>query len=261
LRTGPDWESIVAAAGDADLPVAVGGGLDPVNLLAAYRSGVFPFPTDDARVIEVNQVLYERDVARGRICQLDGGSDERPYRVTWWCPAWRPVIRSGAVRVSRTLARERRRSSLVTTCDVAYAEVLDRCGLRREHRWLTDDLCASLLSLYRQGWAHSIELWQGQSLVAGLVGIGVGQVFSMDTAFTTINNGVKLAICDLDRRLAGTSVDLLDVQVPSGYTEALGASVVTRAHFRSKLRSREPVRLMSGKLDLGQAGADEDGAP
>jgi leucyl/phenylalanyl-tRNA--protein transferase len=249
MRTGPDWEAIVATADDEELPVAISGSLDPVSLLDAYCNGVFPFPTDDSAAIEVNQALYEDDVACGRIHRIDDGNRAQPYSVTWWCPAWRPVIPKGALRLSRTLTREVRRSPLVTTCDIAYADVLYRCGLRRRRRWLTDELCASLVDLHRQGWAHSIEVWQEQTLVAGLVGVGIGHVFTIDTAFTTVSGGVKLAVCDLHHRLAATPVELLDVQVPSSHMSDLGASLMKRAHFRPSLASRQRVSLDRERYD------------
>jgi leucyl/phenylalanyl-tRNA--protein transferase len=78
---------------------------------------------------------------------------------------------------------------------------------------------------------HSVEVWQGDDLVAGLIGCGVGKVFAMDSAFTLRSNGVKAAVWALSERLAGKGVNLLDAQVSSDLAVGIGAIPLPRDEF------------------------------
>jgi len=246
------WRRIVEAAPPLDLPIAVGGGLDPVSLLAAYRHGAFPFPNDEASAAAVNCVLYEADVARGDIACLSDRAPLGPFSLTWWHPPRRPVIHRGTVHLSRRLKQElRNRHAWTTRCDTAYERALTECRARRRQRWMTDELCRALLDLHRDGWAHSIEIWDGTELVGGLIGVAVGTVFSMDSAFSRRPNAAKVAVADLDRRLGGTPARLLDVQIPSAYTTALGGVTMSRAEYLAEvLVSHQRLVPRHGELDV-----------
>jgi Leu/Phe-tRNA-protein transferase len=53
-------------------------------------------------------------------------------------------------------------------------------------RWLTDTLLRTLAERHADGWAHSIEVWLGDTLVGGAIGIGIGGFISGDSLFGSI---------------------------------------------------------------------------
>ncbi|MBB5867086.1 leucyl/phenylalanyl-tRNA--protein transferase [Allocatelliglobosispora scoriae] len=226
------WESVDLTGATADLPVAVGGSVAPHRLLEAYRHGAFPYPSSGDYAAEVNRALYGDHVEDGVITAFPGTD---PYAVTWWNPPQRPVIPAGGLHLSRNLRRDlRNRHPWTTTCDHAFTEVVQECRRHRSSRWLTDELCDSLLALYDAGWAHSVEVWHGDELIGGLFGTGMGRVHGVDSAFTRVPDAGKVAFADLAARLPGEA--LIDVQVTSDYTTALGARPIDRADYLAALR-------------------------
>ncbi|MEV6521864.1 hypothetical protein AB0M43_08000 [Longispora sp. NPDC051575] len=247
------WERVDLSLAEPDLPVAVGGSVAPHRLLEAYRHGAFPFPCPDGYAAEVNEVLYADHVADGRVALFPGPA---PYTLTWWSPPDRPVIPADRVHLSRNLRRDlRNRHRWVTTRDHAFARVVRECRRFRATAWLTDELCAALEALHAAGWAHSVEVWDGEELIGGLFGTGMGRVFGVDSVFSRRPDAGKVAFADLGRRLDGTAGRLIDVQVPSGYTTALGAEPVPRKDYLAALLDIDlPLVPVGGVLGVAALG-------
>jgi leucyl/phenylalanyl-tRNA---protein transferase len=158
------WESLEIPAGAGDGPVAFGADLSPASVLGAYRHGIFPFPAADDFARDMNEFRYEDRVADGLI-SLVGSDHEDPYRVAWWSPDPRPVITAGRLHLGRNVRKQLRRADLLTTANTSFRRVAEECRVGREPRWLTDTLLDSMVELHRDGWAHSIEVWQDGDLI------------------------------------------------------------------------------------------------
>jgi leucyl/phenylalanyl-tRNA--protein transferase len=215
-------------------PVAYGGGLTAPELLDAYRAGVFPMPADGTGAL-VNRVLHEPDTASGRIALLPGRAD--PYDLAWHCPDPMPIIDVPGVHLSRTVRQllRNRHPGWRTTADEHFAEVVARCAAHRKPAWITDELAAGMTALHEAGWAHSIEVWDGDALIGGLFGVGTGAVFSADSMFHAVPNASKVAVADLADRLRPTAVRLVAVQVLRPHVLAAGASAMDRLDYLSTL--------------------------
>jgi leucyl/phenylalanyl-tRNA--protein transferase len=239
----------------SDEPVAIGGRLDPATVIAGYRHGVFAMPAGSAAEAEANHFLYEPAVAARRTVLLDPPSPD-PYALTWWSPDPRPVIRHGEMAKPRSLMRQlRNRVAWTTSADRAFERVLAGCRADRTPQWLTDDLCRCMTELHRQGWAHSAEVWDGEELIGGAIGVGVGAVFSLDTCFHRRDNASKVALLDLEYRLAGSDVLLLDVEWDSERSRRQGAGPLRRGEFLAVLaRGAEPVPLDGGVQEARRLG-------
>ena len=55
--------------------------------------------------------------------------------------------------------------------------------------------------LHELGWAHSLEVWDGDRLVGGLYGVQVGGVFTGESMFHRAPDASKVALVDLVARL------------------------------------------------------------
>lgn len=230
-------------AAPADEPVAYGGRLTAADLLAAYRAGVFPLPADGPGGALINRTLHEPDVAAGRIAELPGRAD--PYDLAWHCPDPMPVLDVGGVRLGRNTRRlVRNRYGWHTTADRCFAEVVAGCARDRRPAWITAELAAGLTDLHRAGWAHSIEVWDGDTLIAGLFGVGVGHVFSADSMFHAVPDASKVALADLAERLRPTPARIIAVQVPTPHVLAAGATTMSRERFLAAVASSgDPVPI------------------
>ncbi|MFJ2651605.1 leucyl/phenylalanyl-tRNA--protein transferase [Streptomyces sp. NPDC087420] len=256
IRTNDQTESLWAAlnvgAGPAERPVALGGNLDPENLLAAYRKGLYPFPAETAEAAIVNELTYEAEVRSGRVKLVPGCQD--PFAISWWSPDPRPVILVDQARIQRSLRQQlRNRTDWTTTADACFEEVVRRCRVGRAQRWLTDGLLNGLSHLHRQGHAHSVEVWEGDELIGGTFGIKVGAVFSADSQFTLRSGAGKTAVADLTRRFAEAGGLAVDVQRDGDHARLIGARPMPRAQYLDLLAARGRTRpLVTRKLPAGR---------
>jgi len=194
----------------------VGQGADfaPSTLLAAYRKGIFPWPSDGT---------------------------------TLWCsPDPRPIFPLDTAPIwHRSLARALRRKPFRVTVDTAFDDVLAACGQREEGTWITDELGAGYRALHRLGWAHSLEVWNRDTgaLVGGIYGVAVGGAFSADSMFHRETDASKVAFASLIERLRGRFT-LFDAQVPNPHLTFLGCVPVRRREYLARLHeaaSLDPI--------------------
>ncbi len=188
--------------------LAAGGDLSTERLLVAYRSGIFPW--------------YE---------------EGQP--ILWWSPDPRCVLRPSALRVSRRLRQYARRSTLTLSFNQAFDRVIRACAGRRESlqgTWITAAVMTAFEQLHRDGWAHSVEVWDGGDLVGGIYGLSIGRVFFGESMFSHQDNASKFAMLGLCSVLVQNDFELLDCQVLSQHLLSLGAQLITRAEFSGILR-------------------------
>ena len=189
--------------------VAVGGELEPETLLAAYRRGVFPWPSEGLPLL-------------------------------WYCPSERAVLDLDDLRIGRNLARARRSSDLRFTIDAAFADVIHACAEverpDQDGTWITEDMIRAYIGLHEQGRAHSVEAWREDRLVGGLYGVDPGGVFCGESMFHLESEASRLAFLHLVDHLRARGLDWVDVQVLTPHMERLGARTIPRHRFQARLR-------------------------
>ena len=190
---------------DAEGLVAVGGDLSVARLLLAYRSGVFPWTVSP---------------------------------LTWWSPDPRGIFELEGFHVSRTLARVIRKDLYRVTIDRAFRQVMEGCaapGPGRWSTWITPRFLKAYTRLHQQGYAHSVECWQGETLAGGLYGVAVGGLFAAESMFHRADNASKVALFHLIGHLRQHGFLLLDIQMLTPTTERLGAISISRQEYLSRL--------------------------
>ena len=248
-RHYPDWESF-DFAGPVDGPVAFGADLSPASVLGAYRRGIIPFPAPDDHFRTINEFRYEDQVAEGTIGLVGGqagrgsGWADDPYWVAWWSPDPRPVLSVDQVHLGRNVRKQLRRGDERTTANTRFRQVAEECRAGREPRWLTDSLLGSLIELHQEGWAHSIEVWRGDDLIGGAMGIGIGATISGDSLFGRHPDAARIAVADLAARLELAGGLLVDAQWDSPFLRSLGAVPMPRERYLPLLGgSADPIAL------------------
>ena len=187
--------------------VGIGGDLEPGTLLAAYRAGIFPMPTE------------------GR----------RPP-LMWFSPVHRGIVPLDGLAVSRSLRRSTRRFEI--RVDTAFEQVVTACAdPRRPQGWITDDIAAAYVRLHELGWAHSVECWREDRLAGGLYGVAIGGLFAGESMFHHERDASKVALVALVDLLRDEYADsrLLDVQWVTPHLASLGARELPRAEYLSRL--------------------------
>jgi len=213
---------------DADEAGLVGFGADlaPATLVAAYRRGVFPWPHEG-------------------------------MPLPWFSPEPRAVIPVGQVHVSRSLRRRVARCGWTTTVDTAFADVVVGCASPRaddDGTWVTPEMRDAYQALHALGWAHSVEVWDGDELVGGLYGVQVGGCFTGESMFHLADDASKVALVDLDARFADAGGTLIDCQLPTDHLASLGAVAIDRRAFLDALAAvrDDDVRLSIDRLPIAR---------
>jgi leucyl/phenylalanyl-tRNA--protein transferase len=75
--------------------------------------------------------------------------------------------------------------------------VIDGCASitgenHRDLSWMNPEICRLMIELYRQGYAHSVEVWQDEKLVGGLYGVSLGGYFTIESQFSFIKDTSKV---------------------------------------------------------------------
>jgi leucyl/phenylalanyl-tRNA--protein transferase len=96
---------------------------------------------------------------------------------------------------------------------------------------------------HRLGHAHSAEAWEGGELVGGLYGVDAGGAFAGESMFYLRAGASKLALLHLVEHLSARGLSWLDIQVLTPHMEALGAKLIPREEFLSRL-AREQRRAL-----------------
>jgi leucyl/phenylalanyl-tRNA---protein transferase len=185
--------------------LACGGDLEPGTVLAAYRTGIFPWPDPEERLL-------------------------------WWSPDPRAILPLDRFHESRSLRRTRRRGTFQITFDRAYLSVMEGCADRPEGTWITSSIVAAYVALHELGWAHSVEVWVDERLVGGAYGVAIGGFFAAESMFHREPDASKVALAELVEHLRGVGFRLLDVQLLTTHLASLGAVVIARDEYLRLLR-------------------------
>lgn len=249
------WERVGRTAADRGLPVAVGGSVAPHRLLEAHRHGCFPYARHAARG-PAGRGRYTRQVACGLVFAFPPDEATAGPELTWWSPPRRPVLPVASGQFADRLARSRPDGlpPWIVTCDHAFPSIVEGCRDLAGCDWITGPLRSAQLALHRAGWAHSIEVWEGERLIAGLFGIGMGRVFSVDAAFGGHPSALRVAFADLSRRL-GDGAELIDVQADRGYGDFLELGSISRERYVEAVHAVDlPTVLLEGVLAVQPTG-------
>jgi leucyl/phenylalanyl-tRNA--protein transferase len=139
------------------------------------------------------------------------------------------VLVPGELRVSRSLARSRRRFAV--TIDESFEEVIDGCADRsRPGAWIDSAIREAYVRMYRLGWAHSIEVRDGDGeLVGGLYGLSVGRLFAGESMFHRATDASKVALMGLAEVMGDDG--LIDTQWRTDHLASLGVTEWSRERY------------------------------
>jgi leucyl/phenylalanyl-tRNA--protein transferase len=182
--------------------------------------------------------------------------------IHWYSPDPRAILELDRLHLSRTLRQTIRSGRFTATINRDFDAVIRACADRSE-TWINDDIRDVYTELYRQGFAHSVETWVGDTLAGGLYGVAIGGAFFGESMFHRITDGSKVALAALVHRLVGQGFTLLDVQFTTPHLVRLGVHEIPRALYLKRLEQaiQRPCRfaLPGGEeipLDLFCASAD-----
>jgi leucyl/phenylalanyl-tRNA--protein transferase len=121
--------------------------------------------------------------------------------------------------------------------DGAFRRVVAECAQPRadDGIWLTPRMAALYDNLRQAGFAHTFELWDGDELLAGIVGVVLGRAALLETMFHTRPHAGNVNLVRTLERLADAGIELCDIQLISDHTKRLGAIEIPAAEFEARL--------------------------
>lgn len=188
--------------------LAAGGDLSCERLLNAYSLGIFPWYNEGEPIL-------------------------------WWSPDPRSVVYPALFKPSRSLNKIIKKGVFKVTTDTHFTHVMKACAEPRsdqEGTWINQDMINSYSQLHELGFAHSVECWQGDTLVGGLYGIAIGRAFFGESMFSRTSNASKVAFATLCNQLAQWGFEIIDCQVHNPHLESLGAQQISRDKFLQVLQ-------------------------
>ena len=188
--------------------LCLGGDLSMERLLLAYRSGIFPWYSDDQPIL-------------------------------WWSPDPRCVMSPQDIRICQSVRKSLRRGEFTLTKNQVFHEVIAHCRQVPRHgqdgTWITPEMEQAYIALHDAGYADSHEAWQNGVLVGGLYGVRIGSAFFGESMFSLVSNASKAAFAEMIHSFVEEKVTLCDCQVANDHTLALGAIEISRREYMQRL--------------------------
>lgn len=193
---------------DPDGLLAWGGGLGPEWLIPAYRQGIFPWFNPGEPIL-------------------------------WWTPEIRYGFLPGSVHLGRSRRRQLRSKAWSIRADTAFGAVIRACAevprTGQSGSWIGEDMIAAYRHLHAMGIAHSIEVFEGETLIGGLYGLALGRVFFAESMFSHVSQTSAAALFALSETLRDWQWPWIDAQMENPHLALLGGQPLARADYLALL--------------------------
>ncbi|MBS3993401.1 MAG: leucyl/phenylalanyl-tRNA--protein transferase [Bacteroidetes bacterium] len=190
--------------------VAIGGDLSVERLLLAYKSGIFPWFSDNEPII-------------------------------WYSLNPRMVLFPNEFKISKSLKQLLNKELYTVTYNQAFEKVISQCKTiqrtGQDSTWITDEMRTAYINFHKAGFAKSVEVWKNNELVGGLYGVDLGTVFCGESMFSKESNASKIALVYLVDKLKKENYRLIDCQMYTDYLASFGAREISRKEFMTYLKS------------------------
>lgn len=219
-----DFPPIAQATDDGLL--AIGGDLSTERMLIAYSSGIFPWYSEGEPIL-------------------------------WWSPEQRMVMKPNEMKITQTLQKTLDSNKFSCSMDAGFGEVIKKCAEADQGkggiRCITEDLIASYKDIYNIGFAHSVEVYEGNKMMGGLYGMAIGKIFCLEAMFQTKTNASKTAFYHLAQFLKANDFELIDMQQGSQLMKTMGAHFIPRKDFLKDLKVLTKNLSLVGNWGNGEA--------
>ena len=101
--------------------------------------------------------------------------------------------------------------------------------------WLTPRLAELYRGMHRAGFAHSFELWDGERLVMGALGVTLGRAAMLESMFHEVPHAGNVGLVRTLEGLAARGFELCDIQLPTPHTLRLGAECIPAREYERRL--------------------------
>ncbi|MCB1590969.1 MAG: leucyl/phenylalanyl-tRNA--protein transferase [Alphaproteobacteria bacterium] len=163
--------------------------------------------------------------------------------IHWVCPEMRGQLSIPDLRIPRSLRKIIRRhamrgKSYRIRVNTDFEQVIDGCARKmpdRPETWINGQIREACLRLHTEGHVHSVECWQGETMVGGLYGMALGGAFFGESMFSIQPDASKVALVHLCARLWRGGFSLLDTQFVNTHLQQFGVYEIHYEDYKKVL--------------------------
>jgi leucyl/phenylalanyl-tRNA--protein transferase len=179
--------------------------LTPETILRAYAAGIFPM------------------------------SESRDDPDIFWVdPRLRGIMPLESFYISRSLSKRIRQWNYEIRTNFDFRGTVLGCAERAE-TWISAPILSLYEKLHAEGFAHSLEVWEGDALVGGVYGVALGGAFFGESMFSRRRDASKVALAWLVDTLVAGGFTLFDTQFLTPHLASLGGIEITRSEYHRRL--------------------------
>ncbi len=196
--------------------------------------------------IEITPEVLLKAYACGIFPMAESADDPALY---WIEPEQRGVIPLRGFHVPTRLARTVRTTPFSVRINRNFDAVIDSCAEPQRDRprtWINTRIRRIYRSLHDAGHCHSVEVYDGSTLVGGLYGVSLGRAFFGESMFHRARDASKIALVHLVARLKAGGYKLLDTQFVTDHLKTFGAYEVPKRRYHKLLEE-----AIVGDADFG----------
>lgn len=175
-------------------------------LVSAYSQGFFPMP------------------------------DETHHKIKWYRPDPRAIIPLQGFHTSHSLKRLIKKNIFTVSFDTAFRQVMEKCS-EHPQTWISSEFIDIYTELFERGFAHSVEIWEGNNLVGGVYGPSINGAFFGESMFHRSRDASKVALFHLVEKLKQSRFLLFEVQFLTPHLSSLGAIEISDHEYMQRLFS------------------------
>lgn len=210
----------------------------------------------DDPMIEITPQVLLKAYSCGIFPMAESADDPALY---WIEPQHRGVLPLQNVHFPRRLLRTVRTTPLIVKIDTAYDAVIDGCSASRPGRtttWINARIRNLYRELFERGSCHTVEVWNGDTLVGGLYGVALKGAFFGESMFSFERDASKIALVHLVARLTAGKFRLLDTQFTTDHLKQFGTIELERNAFQTELEQALSVTANFDALARNVSGAE-----
>jgi len=189
----------------------------------------------ESAFIEITPEVLLKAYACGIFPMAESADDPALY---WIEPEMRGIIPLDRFHVPARLARTVRSDRYTVTVNRDFEGVLDGCAEPqpgRQRTWINTRIRMLYRKLHERRHCHSVEVYDGETLVGGLYGVSLGRAFFGESMFHRARDASKVALVHLIARLKAGGFRLLDTQFVTDHLKTFGAVEVPRRQYHKLL--------------------------
>ncbi len=149
------------------------------------------------------------------------------------------VIFPDKIHISHSMRTLINKNKYQVSVDRAFKDVIHKCGELRidmQGAWLGPDMEEAYIRLHDQGFARSVEVWEGEELVGGLYGVCIGRCFFGESMFSLVPSGSKLALIYLAKVMLEVGGVMIDCQFETPHLKSMGGEYISYDEYMKYVR-------------------------